>query len=615
MNEPIVKCGVTMMTKREVFDSKGVPCTIDTEIYPNYYLIACEFDHGGKVWFEGTNFNKKMLKFILDNCRVETFNGKKFDLPLILYTIFRDDWDEASLFQLAQALIDNQIRPWDLADERPYDHIDIIELAIGQSSLKTYAGRIHAPFMQDLPYAVGKILTKFEKDKVFSYCWNDVQNTRLLRQALAKQIELREAMSIQYSTDLRSKSDAQIAEAVLGRELEWRFGVKPRKPNVDPNLSFKYQCPDNISFKTPYMQEVLRTVLDADFRLGPTGKLIVPDEVKKLHIKLGETAYQFGGGGLHSKEKWEYRDAGNRFYIVDRDVTSYYPSIIIQQGLFPTHLTRAFLEVYKSILDRRVTAKKNKDKVTDGTLKIVLNGSFGKFGSVHSILFAPHLLIQVTVSGQLYLLMLIERLTLAGFNVLSGNTDGVVTQMDFEDKEKFNAIIEQWEKDTGLNTEETEYSKYCARDVNNYLAIKPDGSIKFKGVFAESGISKNPSGGIIAKALAAYFSRGVDIEDTVNASTDIRDFIFIRKVEGGCLNQDGEMVGKVVRWYQAQGEFFPLKYANGSGKVPSTDGARIFMDLTQPFPDDLDRDYYVRKAQEVVTNLTKVRPKQLDLFD
>jgi DNA polymerase elongation subunit (family B) len=58
-------------------------------------------------------------------------------------------------------------------------------------------------------------------------------------------------------------------------------------------------------------------------------------------------------------------------------------------------------------------------------MKIAANGVFGKLGSPWSILYAPHLMVAVTLTGQLALLMLIERAERMGISVVSANTDGV----------------------------------------------------------------------------------------------------------------------------------------------------------------------------------------------
>ena len=610
-----------MLTKREIFERKGEEVVLDIELYPNYFLVCIEYVKGGKVWFEGLEFNRRMLHWILMNNTVITFNGNKFDMPIVMYALMAPEYTEYDLFRLGQDLIGGYIRPWQVGQgyidwkSTGLDHIDLIELAIGQSSLKTYAGRIHAPYMQDLPYPFNTELNEEQKQNVLKYCWNDTNNTKLLKQKLQKQIDLRIEMSRTYQIDLRSKSDAQIAEAVIARELKWKHGVNAKPPSIDTSYSFKYNVPHNIKFKTKQLNEALEVIRNATFTLSEAGKLVMPAEIGRLKIKIGETTYTLGMGGLHSTENWLYREAGDKYVLVDRDVTSYYPSIIIQQKLFPKQLTRAFLEVYKGIVDRRVAAKKAGDKIVNEVLKIVINGSFGKFGNMYSILFSPDLLIQTTVSGQLYLLMLIEAIELAKMSVFSGNTDGFVTQIPKERKVDFDAIVAEWEKQTGLETEETEYVKYAARDVNNYVAVKPNGDIKTKGYFGDFGLAKNPAGAIIGKAVSEYFAKGTPVEETVNNEEDMKMFMFIRKVEGGCIDQKKQPVGKVVRWYIAKGEFHPLRYESNNNKVPDTDGARIFMDLTVPFPEDIDRQYYIRKAKDLIKNITKPPINQMELFE
>ena len=133
-----------------------------------------------------------------------------------------------------------------------------------------------------------------------------------------------------------------------------------------------------------------------------------------------------GIGGLHSTESGRSVHSDHEYVLVDADVASQYPSIILQTGLTPMSLGEPFLEVYGAIKDERLVAKRAKDKVKDKGLKIALNGSYGKLGSPYSVLYAPHLMIATTLTGQLSLLMLIERAESAGIPVVSGNTDGVV---------------------------------------------------------------------------------------------------------------------------------------------------------------------------------------------
>lgn len=89
-------------------------------------------------------------------------------------------------------------------------------------------------------------------------------------------------------------------------------------------------------------------------------------------------------GGLHSvntPEKFEKRD---NILILDDDVSSLYPSIIIQNNIYPKHLGPEFVEVYKQIRDERIEAKHNGNKLKNETLKLAINGLTGNLQSEYS---------------------------------------------------------------------------------------------------------------------------------------------------------------------------------------------------------------------------------------
>jgi DNA polymerase elongation subunit (family B) len=94
--------------------------------------------------------------------------------------------------------------------------------------------------------------------------------------------------------------------------------------------------------------------------------------------------------------------------------------------LHPMQIGPAFNDIYSGWIDRRIAAKRAGDKKVADSLKTLVNGTFGKTGSVWSILYAPDLMLAVTLGGQLSLFMLIEQLELSGLRVVSANTDGVV---------------------------------------------------------------------------------------------------------------------------------------------------------------------------------------------
>ena len=285
-----------------------------------------------------------------------------------------------------------------------------------------------------------------------------------------------------------------------------------------------------------------------------------------------------GIGGLHSTEKGQTVRAGDGHFLCDFDVASYYPNIILQQRVEPLNMTGHFLPVYQSIVDRRLLAKRSGDKATADTLKIVVNGSFGKLGSKWSILYAPNLLIQTTITGQLCLLMLIEAYEAAGATVVSANTDGVVVWGSKSLEDAIDQVNWDWMLQTSYELERTDYRALYSRDVNNYIAIKPDGSAKGKGIFGAQGLSKNPDFPIVSEAIAGHLSGQADFKEAIRNCTDVSKFVTVRKVTGGAKWR-GKILGKSVRFYYSSSvdQDEAITYAKNGNKVPKSDGAMPLM--------------------------------------
>lgn len=622
---------VELMTYEELTAAQQArePLVFDCEVYGNYFLAAFRSIVSGKVAFfemrEGQPLDIPRLRWVLENFLVITFNGNFFDLPVAALALA--GLTCAQIKAAANQIIAEQVKPWMVlrsfkVKQLKLDHVDLIEVAPLQASLKIYGGRIHVPRMQELPFRHETILSEDQVTIVRWYCiGSDLTATAFLFMELKPQIELRAEMSARYGVDLRSKSDAQIAEAVLNAEIKRLTYSDPKRPEIPEGSSFKYQVPSYINFESPVLQHALATVAAADFIIGEHGAPELPKEIGDLKIELDGAVYQMGIGGLHSCENKVAFYADENHRLVDRDVASYYPAIILNQGLYPKHLGPDFLAVYRTLVNRRLEAKKAKNKIEADTLKIVVNGSFGKLGSKWSTLYAPDLMVQVTMSGQLSLLMLIERLNLwgTGAKICSANTDGILFRYHKDIQPTVEAIVAQWEKETGFITEETEYRGIFARDVNNYIAVKFEGKAdgrfldeklgcKTKGTYCERGsagdsvLSKNPVNLICNDAVLAFFVNGTPIEETIRGCRDIRRFVTVRTVKGGAV-KDGEYLGKAIRYYYSAGMGGEIVYASNGNKVPNSDGARPCMELPTEFPFDVDFARYESEALEILRDI------------
>lgn len=597
----------------------------DIEVYFNYFLCAfTSFETGAVAYVEMSDeepeLNINRLGWIMTNFQVVGFNSRNYDVPLISMALAGKSC--AQIKQASDKIILEELRYSDVLrafkvkNLKDIDHIDLIEVAPLSASLKIYGGRLHTPRMQDLPFHHATVLTFEQRAIVRWYCVNDLTQTAFLKAALKEELELRAEMSVEYGVDLRSKSDAQIAEAVIAHELE-RLNRRPaERPIIDPGTVYQYKVPDFIRFTTPLMNWALDVIRCARFVVAEHGSVEMPPQVGALKLAIADNVYRMGIGGLHSSETTAVHVADKDTVIVDRDVTSYYPAIILRCGLYPIHLGTNFLRVYGGIVERRVRAKKDGMKAKANSLKIVVNGSFGKLGSKWSIFYSPDLLIQVTITGQLSLLMLIERIELAGIKVISANTDGVVIKCPAARRPELEAIVKQWEVDTGFATEETEYSAYYGRDVNNYIAVKKpdkDGKVdtKNKGAYANpwsdkkpspTWLHKNPTNTICIDAVEALLTRNVPVADTVMACKDIRKFISVRKVKGGAVKDD-QFLGSSIRWYYATGVTGEIIYASTGNKVPRSDGAKPVMQLPTEFPCDVDYNWYILEAEKILREI------------
>lgn len=649
----------------------------DTETYKNYCIIGGVYEKTGVVesvvWSEGplSKEDRLWLRKLLRRNLVVGFNSNGFDLVIIAAALAGFTVEEIK--EIADEIIVDGAKPWEIEEKYGFDipeldHIDLIETKPGKGSLKLINGRIHGKRMQDLPYPPDAILTESEKEETYRYWKNDLQATKLLFKNLTEQLSLRAEMSKEYGIDLRSKSDAQVAEAVIKKQVSAILGRTPKKPELRSGTTFRYRPPEYLRFENRQLRRMLEKIEDWTFRVQPgTGKVLMPAFLSETPIEIGAGVYRMGIGGLHSSEKCSVHVASERYILRDVDVASYYPNIIINLGLFPKQLGKAFLKVFKGIVSRRLRAKDadkalkkeyealekdlqgsngdtslrrerlaelkaewHKHHVANEGGKIMINGTFGKLGSMYSVLFAPDLLLTVTITGQLSLLMLIEWLHKAGIPVVSANTDGIVIKCPRNRVSEMEAIVKEWEAETKFATEATEYQAIYARDVNNYIAVKQGGGTKRKGAYAKSGLEekKNPTTDICGEAVAEFLEKGTPISKTIRECEDIRKFVTVRTVNGGAIygvkaieverigkrgqklkpgikfdRSEAEYLGKAIRFYYSTESKGAIHYKTNGNKVPKSDGAKPLMLLPKAIPEDLNYRWYINECRQILDEI------------
>jgi len=592
-----------------------------------------------------------------------TFNGNKYD-RLVCEAACRG-FSNTNLHKVSQHIITENAQPWEVRRqfgliEMKIDHIDLIELCPLDASLKIYAGRMHCDNLQDLPLDPNEPMTQSMIEPMRTYCGYDNDNTALILKQVQRVIALRELMSKEYNVDLRSKSDAQIAETVIKNAV----GRKIDRPKIKRGTAFKYVGPAYLNqFKTQQLKDLVSTYQSSPIVVGKTGhcelifnykevelrsaeinerlmqsrwtedgtepeikelkKLKAFKPQKQIKLKIGNTNYAVGIGGIHSKEKHTSFQSCDKYQIREYDVAAFYPNIILNNDLYPKHIGEKFTRIFRDIVNRRLAAKKAKNKIDDASLKVTINGTFGTLGSKWSVLYAPDLMANVTITGQLSLLLLIERFELAGISVISANTDGIVVKIPRDREADAAQIIEDWEFDTNYDMEGNDYDSLNCRDVNAYIAIKSgydkakeplpgqysddDLGIKGKGLYAPQYtdfycLRSNPACDISTEAVKLYLKFGTPIEETVRNCHDVRRFLTLRKVNGGAV-QNGVFLGKAIRWYYGSYELEPIRYVKTGNKVPKSEGAVPLMKLDGDFPIDMDYERYIDEAYTILADI------------
>lgn len=624
---------------------KRQPVEFDTECYPDWWLFKVWLPDGRMYSIPRTRdtpLNTEAVQWFIDNFTLYSFNGDNYDEPMV--TLAMSGADNWQLKQANDAIIKGGLKRWDFYKTyglerqrlRNLDHVDLMEPTPGvRIGLKTYMGRMHCQQLQDLPYSPDEPTTPQMRADLDKYCGNDLDGNRTLRNTIQSRLDLRVSLSEQYGVDLRSKSDAQMAEAIIKAKL----GFQPEKRIVPHGYQFRYTPPEYIKFASKQLQDALRIITEADFVVNDIDQIrsipgedvidadgkkintgiLMPLELKDLVMRIGGSKYKLGIGGLHSQEESVSYHTDDMHEIRLDDVASYYPSLILNLAITPEQLGPRFQEVYREIYDTRLDAKAKVKSgiviaVVDGVeislvatadgLKIVLNGTFGKLANKYSIMFAPELLIKITLTGQLCLLMLIESLERNGISVVSANTDGIVTRTPRGREWLRDQAIKYWSLVTGLTMEaDVVKSLYC-QSVNSYVCIFTDGTHKGKGYFAESGVLNNvhPSQDIVADSVINYLKTGKRLDESIHACQNIRQFLIIRAVKGGGTYND-EYLGKTVRWYYARGEQRAIHYKTSGNKVAGSAGARPLMTLPASFPFDVDYGRYHAEAVKLLATL------------
>lgn len=469
------------------------------------------------------------------------YNNLHYDNPIINYIIeYEDKLMQynipticSSIFNLSKTITtssEDNIDAWKHWKYQIwFDTFDILTMLYSNKlrvGLKEIQVTMQYPNVQEFVCDWTKPLPLEDFDSMIDYNINDIESTSELLNRCKKDVDLRIAIEDEYGVRVLSKDGVNIGMKILTQKylektgLTWQDIKDLRSPmSVIP---LKDVILPFIKYDSPILQRVLDDMKNQIVSPGRKGY-----ENKFVFNNL---RYSVGVGGIHSVNSPEIIIPRDDEMLIDIDVASLYPSMLIEYEFYPKHLGKEFLEVYKQIKDERIEAKHNGDKVKNETLKLALNGLSGNLQNEHNFCYSPFAVMQIRINGQLLLLMLAEKLTQIGCRIVQANTDGLFVLLKKDAYSKVNSICREWEQLTKLTLEEDRFKAMYQYAINDYFAITEDNKVKEKGMFITTiKLGKGLTPKIIPKAVISFFKDGIPVEDTIKNCTDIRDFLMSEK--------------------------------------------------------------------------------------
>ena len=469
------------------------------------------------------------------------YNNLHYDNPIINYIIeYEDKLMQynipticSSIFNLSKTITtssEDNIDAWKHWKYQIwFDTFDILTMLYSNKlrvGLKEIQVTMQYPNVQEFVCDWTKPLPLEDFESMIDYNINDIESTSELLNRCKKDVDLRIAIEDEYGVRVLSKDGVNIGMKILTQKylektgLTWQDIKDLRSPmSVIP---LKDVILPFIKYDSPILQRVLDDMKNQIVSPGRKGY-----ENKFVFNNL---RYSVGVGGIHSVNSPEIIIPRDDEMLIDIDVASLYPSMLIEYEFYPKHLGKEFLEVYKQIKDERIEAKHNGDKVKNETLKLALNGLSGNLQNEHNFCYSPFAVMQIRINGQLLLLMLAEKLTQIGCRIVQANTDGLFVLLKKDVYSKVNSICREWEQLTKLTLEEDRFKAMYQYAINDYFAITEDNKVKEKGMFITAvKLGKGLTPKIIPKAVISFFKDGIPVEDTIKNCTDIRDFLMSEK--------------------------------------------------------------------------------------
>ena len=496
-------------------------------------------------------------------------------------------------------------------------------------SLKRIQGNCGDKIVESpIPFDIPRKLKDKEVELILKYCKNDVEATnRLLdmrKQYFETKLEIAEMGGIDPKEALGYTNARLVAKFLGAKKLEGTARID----------EFEYEVPSCVQ-----LGEHGKQVLDFYHQFTVGTESDHKSYGKSTTININGVNCKVGWGGLHgAKENYAGESTPER-KIVDIDVSSYYPSMMLQFGYFSKALNQNGRARYKEVYNNRMKNKREGKSDKAGAQKLVLNTAFGCCKSFFNDMYHPKTSNNICITGQLMLIDLMEKLDKhLSFELVQANTDGIIFSYDVKEEKNIQKTISEWEKRTGMNMEYVDIHKIVQKDVNNYVLISGETYAVKKGkkvLLKEDKHKEVHKGGwtnqkdvdeavvvfpILKEAICKKLLYDIPVEKTINECNDIFQFQMVAKPVKGTIGavayKDGVAteVQRVNRIYASADHTNEKVYWTtelGNGRVVTECPEHAVVDNNNQLTmKDIDKQWYIEVANERVQNFLAERSKR-----
>lgn len=631
----------------------------DIEVYPNGFMIGLKDYYTGQLesievsqwkddrgrlidWlnydgflitFNGIGYDETILQYIKKNWDyLEILNPEDFCYEVKDFSdlVIHDEWEKIKEYRWN--------RTWTSVDLYLY-WAKMLRLS-KKISLKSLGIQLGWHKVQELPYPPDMRLNKEQWEEIKDY---NLSNDLGILELLLKQftgkghiplgnlgtVQLRQHIVETYKINAWSMDSPKIASEILLKDYCKITGQDKREVRnrrfERPTIKFKDLFEDiGCEFETKPFQKLYEDWINStntfsrEFIVGTTHPI-------KISVSVG---------GIHSINKNEIYESNDEYLIVTDDIGAMYPTNIENWKAFrfPEVLGTYSGFKQKRIIETKPNLKKHKKgsaewnsySQQDQFYKLILNGVSGLLDMEHSWLYNPEGIMKVRCGGQLILLWLTEQCVINNLEVISLNTDGLEVKLKRTDLDLYLSLVRKTEQKFNVTFEREFYKKIIYSNVNCYLAILENGSLKKKGslFLTHPELGNSVDFLVIPKCLELYFVKGLKPEEVLNNPKQydlhIYDFCASFKVSKNyTVLWNKQKQQRLNRFYVSKNAPYLYKQKDTKSKPDNMLkgwGIQIYnLHEEKEFVDyKIDYTYYLSEINKVISELH--RHNQLNLF-